>query len=96
MADAYIRMARCALALALHKKEKGKYPDLLDVLVSDYLPRMQMDPFDGKPIRYQLQDKGYVLYSIGRNRRDDGGSRGEYDNVLKKKVDADLVWVMEK
>ena len=36
--------------------------------------RCDDDPYDGKPLRYKkLTPKGYVVYSIGRNRVDDGG-----------------------
>jgi hypothetical protein len=31
------------------------------------------DFFSGKEFIYKIQDKGYILYSIGLNLRDDGG-----------------------
>jgi len=31
------------------------------------------DPFDGKPLRYRLEGKGFRLWSIGDNLKDDGG-----------------------
>jgi hypothetical protein len=33
-----------------------------------------LDPWDGKPLRYKKLDKGYVIYSVGSDRKDDGGS----------------------
>jgi len=71
--NARIRMARLALALSLYRKDKGEYPDSLDVLVSEYLPEVQTDPFDGRPIRYIRKGEGYVLYSVGENRIDNKG-----------------------
>ena len=34
-----------------------------------------MDPFDGQPLRYRKQGAGYVLYSIGPDRKDNSGER---------------------
>jgi len=89
-ADASIRMARIALALSLYRSESGSYPDSLDVLVPKYLPEMQIDPFDGKPIRYKRKADGYILYSIDINRKDDGGV------WTGKQKTSDWIWVMEK
>ena len=89
-ADASIRQARVVLALYLYKSEIGSYPDSLDKLVPKYLPEMQIDPFDGKPIRYKREGKGYVLYSIYRNRKDDSGV------WTNNRETGDWVWKMEK
>jgi hypothetical protein len=37
------------------------------------LDRVPKDPFDGQPIRYCKLDKGYVVYSVGEDRKDDKG-----------------------
>ena len=39
-----------------------------------YLPAVPLDPWDGKPLRYKKLDKGYVIYSVGSGRKDNGGS----------------------
>ena len=39
----------------------------------EYLAAIPADPFDGKPLRYKKAQKGYVIYSIGLDRQDDGG-----------------------
>ena len=88
--DAVIRMARTALALSLYRAENGSYPDYLDVLVPEYLPEIQIDPFDGKPLRYRLEGNGYILYSVDQNRIDDGGV------WAKDGKTGDWPWVMEK
>jgi hypothetical protein len=31
------------------------------------------DPFDGKPLRYQLENGGFVVYSVGQDKTDNGG-----------------------
>ena len=47
-------------------------PSSLQELVPAYLPRVPIDPFDGKPFRYD-PERG-ILYSVGRDLQDGGGS----------------------
>ena len=37
------------------------------------MQRVQIDPFDGKPLRYLLRGDGVIVYSIGPDAKDDGG-----------------------
>lgn len=48
-------------------------PDSLSDLVPAFLKAVPEDPFDGKPLRFKKLKKGYCIYSIGPNLRDDGG-----------------------
>jgi hypothetical protein len=84
--DAWRQLGRLALALETYRARKGGYPDRLDDLVPDTLPRIPIDPFDGQPLRWKRNGQDLVLYSIGRNLKDDGGV--ETDELGKK---ADLV-----
>ncbi len=72
-ATTYVRLARTIIALTMYKMDHGDYPDSLSALVPDYLPQIDADPYDGKPIRYKKRDSGCVVYSVGANRTDDGG-----------------------
>ena len=36
---------------------------------------MPLDFFSGKPLIYRASKKGYLLYSVGVNGKDDGGRR---------------------
>ena len=36
-----------------------------------------LDPFSGKPLLYSASETGFVLYSVGENGKDDGGSDDE-------------------
>jgi len=85
------RVTEVALALRLYRAERGKYPDHLQELVPHYLPQVPIDPYDGKPIRYRKLQKGFKVWSVGGNRKDDGGvkvrdwwQRG--DLVLESKI----------
>lgn len=76
-ADADRLMARTALALTAYKAKAGSYPDRLDALVPEYLPRVPTDPFSGKPLRYKRDGDAAVVYSVGRDLTDDGGRPAE-------------------
>ena len=64
--------ARLVVALQLHRREHGTFPDRLDALVPGELEAVPLDPFDGKPFRYDAR-RG-IVYSVGKNLVDDGGS----------------------
>jgi len=64
-----------AAALAAHRAEHGEYPQALDALVPDYMPELPPDPFTGDPLVYRRDGGSYVLYSVGPDGVDHGGSR---------------------
>ncbi len=68
-----LRAARTALAVERYRLDKGKLPEALDELVPGYMEAIPEDPFDGKALRYRKLDRGYVVYSIGPDGKDDGG-----------------------
>ncbi len=74
-------LARTALAAAKYRAKTSQWPAHLADLVPDYLPEVPVDPFDGKPLRMTTADGGTVLYSVGRNGRDDGGRTGGKDDT---------------
>jgi len=85
------RVTMVALALRLYRKENGRYPENLQQLVPKFLPSVPVDPYDGKPIRYRKLEKGFKVWSVGGNRKDEGGikvrdwwRRG--DLVLESKI----------
>ena len=68
-----------ALALQRHLLKNGQLPDSLKNFDPQLLgPATQMadaliDPFDGQPLRYQVQESQVIIYSVGGNGVDDGG-----------------------
>jgi hypothetical protein len=67
------RNLQVAFALAAYHRDHGRYPTDLDELAPKYLGTIPDDLFSGKPLIYRLEDKGYLLYSVGPNGVDDGG-----------------------
>lgn len=68
-----------AFALAAHRREHGKYPAKLDDLAPKYIPKVPNDLFSDKPLIYRPDDKGYLLYSVGVDGKDDGGNGPDDD-----------------
>jgi hypothetical protein len=67
--------AETALAIERYRLKYGRLPDSLDRLVGEFIDKVPLDPFDGKPMRYRKLegDGGYTLYIIGEDGVDDGG-----------------------
>lgn len=73
-AEANIRLLRVDLALRLYRAEHGSFPAQLSALVPRYLDALPLDPFNGQPLIYRLQGASYLLYSVGPDGKDDGGT----------------------
>jgi hypothetical protein len=73
------RNLHLAFALAAYHRDHGRYPAELDELAPKYLEKVPDDLFSSEPLIYRLEDKGYLLYSVGPNGTDEGG-RG-YDDA---------------
>lgn len=61
------------IALSIYQKTKGTFPKDLEQLVPDYLPKIPLDPFNGKAIFYRTNADSAIIYSVGPNLEDDGG-----------------------
>lgn len=70
--ESMIRALRLIMALRKYNKDTGELPDELVLLSPDYIEKVPLDPFDGKPFRYSRP--AAVIYSVGKDLRDSGGS----------------------
>jgi hypothetical protein len=66
-----------AFALAAYHADNKRYPAKLEELAPRYLPAVPDDLFSGKALIYRPSDKGYLLYSVGPNGKDDEGRSNE-------------------
>lgn len=64
---------RVAFALAAFHADHGQYPDKLNQLKPDYLKQIPNDLFSQQQLKYRRTDTSYLLYSVGRNGKDDNG-----------------------
>ena len=89
---ASLRLCRVSLAVQRYRLANGKLPEKIDEIAPRFIDAVPLDPFDGKPIRYKKLDKGYVVYSVGKDGVDNGGlemtaenKKGEYDEAFTVK-----------
>lgn len=61
------------LALERHRLAHGAYPESLADCVFEN-PRDTIDPWSGKAFGYRAEGGGYVLYGVGADGTDDGGT----------------------
>lgn len=96
----FVDAARVACALERYRLANGKFPETLDPLAPQFIKAIPTDLIDGEPLRYRLKpDGGYVLYSIGWNKTDDGGEIGWAKSSDGKSLRVDIekgdwVWQM--
>ncbi|MGO9243988.1 MAG: hypothetical protein ACLPT4_12775 [Verrucomicrobiia bacterium] len=70
---AYIRLLLAALGVEKYRLVNGLLPEKISDLAPAEVP---VDPFDGQPLRYKKLAKGYVVYSVGEDGVDNGGTEG--------------------
>lgn len=76
---ALVRTSDAALAIERYRRANGgAIPDSLSQLVPALLPSVPIDPFSGREIVYRRTPDGCVVYSLGVNQKDDGGTKVEY------------------
>jgi hypothetical protein len=71
---AYLRLLRVELALREYRVQAGAFPTSLQQLVPAPLAQVPQDPFSEQDLRYRRQGAGYLLYSVGPDLKDNGGT----------------------
>jgi len=92
--DHYVSRKGCAaqaIALRLYRMKHGQYPEDVAALVPEFLDKLPTDPFSGKDFIYRREGKGFIVYSVGIDRKDDGGVE-----VPKNRELDDIVWTCSR
>jgi hypothetical protein len=71
---ALLRTAAAGVAAERFRLINGRWPASQAELVPSFLPAELKDPYDGKPLRFKRNNDGLVIYTLGRNLVDDGGT----------------------
>ena len=82
-------------ALERYRLARGQYPEMLDALAPRYVEKIPQDIIGGRPLKYRRTDDGqFVLYSIGWNETDEGGTTALSDSkTARANLDeGDWVW----
>ena len=91
--QADVDLARTACALERYRLAHGDYPETLDALAPQFIEKLPHNVINGQPFHYRRTDDGrFVLYSVGWNEKDDGGTvaLNQVGNVDPEK--GDWVW----
>ena len=67
-------LTRVAAALAVFRAQHGSYPQHLTDLIPGSADSLSSDLYTQRPLIYRQLPDGYLLYSAGENRRDEGGN----------------------
>jgi hypothetical protein len=81
---ARMRVTRAGLALLQEKKAQGAFPQTLEGVDIKNLD----DPFSRELLHYKPQGQGFLIYSVGPDEKDNGGSPKQ----KKQETDWDIVW----
>jgi hypothetical protein len=88
-----VNLAALACALERCRMAQGKYPSTLDPLVPQFMRKLPHDVINGAPLHYRLTNDGqFVLYSVGWNEKDDGGTIAWDKNQKVDWNNGDWVW----
>ena len=93
---ALVRTAVMACAIEQFSKAKGSVPTELSELVPTFIARVEIDPCDGQPLRYKQVDSGYLLYSVGGDGRDDGGTEIDPKSGRGRPAPEDVVFKVQR
>lgn len=82
------------LAVERHRlAHQNQLPNKLSELAPPLPPSLRLDPFTGRNLEFKKSASGYLVYSVGRNRMDDGGVK-----KTSNKADGpdDIVFTVER
>ena len=79
-----------AIAIERIRIKRGKIPETLTDLVPDFIAEVPQDIYTRQPMIYRRKETGgFLLYSVGPDRRDDGGTIDPNKSEVKQ---PDWVW----
>ena len=91
-----VDLARVAIALERYRLAHGEFPETLGALGPQFIARLPHDVIGGQPLHYWRTDDGqFMLYSVGWNEEDDGGTVVYAPKSKPPRVDSkqgDWVW----
>jgi hypothetical protein len=71
---ALLRCISALVAAERYRRAEGKWPESLEQLRPRFLGEVPLDPYDGKPLRYKRLADGVIVYAVGPDGTDDGGT----------------------
>jgi hypothetical protein len=94
--EAHVRLACTAIAIEQFRSANKKLPASLEDLAPKYLGAIPLDPFTGQPLRFKQLPRGYVVYSLDKDGRDDGGKEKPANRKTSDRSTYDLTFTVER
>lgn len=73
-ADARRHVARVGVALYRFHVRHDRFPEKMEELAPEFIAFVPYDPFDGKPLKLKRTGRGLIVYSVGPDAVDGGGT----------------------
>ena len=90
------RLALAALAVESFRNETGRPPESLEELAPKFFKEVPEDPFTGLELKYRRTERGYVIYSVGPDRADNGGLGKADKKQSDDKQSYDITFTVER
>jgi hypothetical protein len=87
---ARLRVVQGALAAERHRLTRGDFPQRLQDISPQIASSALEDPFDGYPLRYSSTAKGFLIYSVGKDRKDNAGQPRRPDQLWTDSYDISI------
>lgn len=88
-----LHLTRAGLALLQYRQAHGTFPETLEALGVEGLT----DPYTGKALLYRPGGESFVVYSVGRDRQDNGGTPpAKWEDTRRRHDPYDEVWHFPK
>jgi hypothetical protein len=71
--EAWLDVLRATIAIERFRLRHQRLPESLDELVPGFVGAIPQDLFAGKPLTYQRNGDDFQIYSVGPDRKDNGG-----------------------
>jgi hypothetical protein len=91
-----LRLVQTALALEQYRLANGRMPDSLAGLCPNFLSKVPTDPFGNEEVLYRKQSPGYVIYSVGPDRHDDGGTKQLLLDAKREYPNSDITFLVAR
>jgi tetratricopeptide (TPR) repeat protein len=92
-AQTTVNLARTACALERYRLADNRYPETLEALAPRFIDKVPHDLIGGQTLHYRLTTDGqFVLYSVGWNEKDDGGTIALTKGGSVELEEGDWVW----
>jgi hypothetical protein len=95
-AQTQVKGSQVFLALLAYNDRHNAYPSSLAELRKGLGWTIPKDPFNGRDFIYGRKGKGFILYSVGPDMKDNGGKPQLKGKAYREDAEYDITWEMKR